>query len=139
MDNYTVTYINLKKRKDRNKRIRNELLKIFDEDKINRFEAIYDINGTIGCAKSHLQVLKNFKKSTYDTLIVFEDDIQWELKQKEVKDYFKKIMNMDFNIVSFIYHIPVINMGKRINNYLSYATNIQMCAGYIIRKSLLII
>ena len=49
-------YINLEHRKDRNIETIKEL-KSFGINKANRFNAIKN-NGSIGCAKSHLEILK---------------------------------------------------------------------------------
>ena len=51
-----IVYINLDKRVDRREHIENELNRF--ELNFERFEAIYNDFGILGCTKSHLEVLK---------------------------------------------------------------------------------
>lgn len=68
-----VYYINLKHRTDRLKHVNNELSKIGLTG--NRFNAIYNEKGAIGCTISHLHVIRNAIKLKLDHLLVVEDDI----------------------------------------------------------------
>ena len=53
-----VIYINLKERTDRNLKCLEILTKLFDKDKIIRFDAIKHEKGYIGCYKSHIGCLE---------------------------------------------------------------------------------
>jgi GR25 family glycosyltransferase involved in LPS biosynthesis len=53
-------YINLKRRTDRNEHILKELKRYnIPQEKIERFEAVEHEKGMLGCAMSHLEVMKN--------------------------------------------------------------------------------
>ena len=70
---YDIYVINLKHRVDR----RNNILKQFEEyDKINIIfmEAFSDINGWVGCAKSHLYLVNYAQKNNLPYIFVIEDD-----------------------------------------------------------------
>jgi glycosyl transferase, family 25 len=72
-----VFYINLDSRTDRKLRVQRELLKLFRFDQIERFPAVkVSGHGALGCAKSHLEVLKLAMARGYKNYIVVEDDIE---------------------------------------------------------------
>ena len=135
--NYKVFYINLDKRNDRNDIMKKNLNNIFPMNNIKRFSAYENNFGALGCAQSHLEILKKSRENNYDFVIICEDDIEWELNNNEIKNYFDNCINYDFNILSFSYHIPAINMKYNKNKYISEATNIQMCSGYIVKKNII--
>jgi len=65
----------LEERKDRRKSCEDLLNKIFEKDKIIRFNAIKDNNGAIGCTKSHIECLKLAIENEWDNVLIVEDDI----------------------------------------------------------------
>tara|TARA_B100000902_G_C27207201_1_gene862321 strand:+ start:192 stop:815 length:624 start_codon:yes stop_codon:yes gene_type:complete len=67
-------YINLNNRTDRKQHIEDmkETYSFFKD--IERFEAIKDIKGEIGCAKSHLSVLHKLSKKNEPYYLILEDD-----------------------------------------------------------------
>lgn len=71
-----VVYINLDSRQDR----RDIMDKFFNDaqipnDKIMRFSAIKEKAGTVGCCKSHIEVLKLAIEKQWDRVMILEDDI----------------------------------------------------------------
>jgi len=75
-----VVYINLNHRTDRNELVMNELMKYFSKNKITRFSAIKEINGAIGCSKSHVEVMKMAIKKDWKNVLIVEDDMMWNDK-----------------------------------------------------------
>jgi len=75
-----VVYINLARRKDRLAEIIPEL-QCFG-DRVQRFEAIENSFGAIGCSLSHIKVLQNAKAAGWKNVLVIEDDFMW-VKDKE--------------------------------------------------------
>jgi len=72
-----VIYINLEERIDRNEEIKNELLSVFPEDKILRFNAI-KLNGYgIGCSSSHIEALKIAIENNWKNCLIVEDDAKF--------------------------------------------------------------
>lgn len=70
-----VVYINLAKRTDRNEHMK-RVTSVFG-DKVIRFEAIQDTPGYLGCARSHIEVLKMAIKYRWNNVLILEDDAEW--------------------------------------------------------------
>lgn len=66
-------YINLDRRTDRRAEIEGELVG-FD---VERFPAIHNGSGIVGCGMSHIAVLKLARERGYPEVMIFEDDFQW--------------------------------------------------------------
>ena len=90
-------YINLDSCKTRRLETITELKKIGIK-KPNRFEAVKDEIGLVGCAKSHIAVLEKAKELDWDYCIVFEDDIVIEGK-KALLEKMKKYICYDFDVL----------------------------------------
>jgi len=72
-----VIYINLAHRVDRRESIIKQL-SVFPEDKVIRFDAIYNKNrGHLGCSKSHIAVLEMAIDNNWKNYLVVEDDMVW--------------------------------------------------------------
>lgn len=86
-----VVYINLYTRPDRKEHIEKQFkqLKI---DEYDRFDAIADKNGALGCAKSHYEVLKRWeqkernKQETKNLIMVCEDDCDFKVDRAELDE-----------------------------------------------------
>jgi len=72
-----VVYINLDERVDRKLQVQQELLKVFPAYKIQRFAAIRDEVGGIGCTMSHIAVLEMAKREGWRNVLIVEDDFVW--------------------------------------------------------------
>lgn len=72
-----VVYINLEERVDRKKEIQRELLTTFPAKKIERFSAIRNSNGGIGCTMSHIAILEMAKRENWANVMIVEDDFVW--------------------------------------------------------------
>jgi glycosyl transferase family 25 len=72
-------YINLDHREDRR-----QIMKKFFEDgkipaeKVERFSAIKDDIGLVGCAMSHIAILKMAKQENWKRVLILEDDLEWD-------------------------------------------------------------
>jgi len=72
-----VIYINLDHREDR----RIIMSKFFTDtqiplEKVIRFPAIKNKNGSLGCVESHLGVLKLAKENGWKNILILEDDVE---------------------------------------------------------------
>ena len=72
-----VVYINLNERTDRRAAVEAELLKVFPAERVERFAAIRNAKGAIGCSLSHLAVLERAKAAGWANVLVVEDDLVW--------------------------------------------------------------
>jgi glycosyl transferase family 25 len=86
-----VVYINLNYRKDRKFEIEQELARM--EIKADRFSAIQNANGLIGCLQSHLAVLELAKKNKYTNILILEDDFQFLVSKEELDSELKTFFN----------------------------------------------
>lgn len=84
-----IVYINLDHRKDRNKRILSELVKIqAPKDKIHRISAFHTpLNGHKGCAYSHLCAIKLAMDHQWETVLILEDDCLFDQTADEIDRY----------------------------------------------------
>jgi len=74
-----VVYINLDERVDRNQQIQQELATVFPV--VERFAAIKQANGAIGCTMSHIAVLERAKAEGWPSVLIVEDDFAWRNKE----------------------------------------------------------
>ena len=94
-----IIYVNLDSRKDRNKRILNEL-SIFDPNKITRVSAVNNVdNPRKGCILSHLKALKLAREKDYPNVLILEDDIVWTENVVKGYEVFKKLLNNPYDVI----------------------------------------
>ena len=72
-----VVYINLDERPDRRALIEKELA-VFPPEKVQRFKAIKNVKGAIGCTFSHIRVLQMAIEQGWSNYLVVEDDFMWK-------------------------------------------------------------
>ena len=90
-------YINLENRPERNLDTIVELKKLGIK-KPNRFNAVSHNIPLVGCAMSHIACLEKAKELNWDYVIIFEDDIKIEGKQKIIEK-FNKFIKYDFDVL----------------------------------------
>ena len=71
-----VVFINLDARTDRKSQAEDEL-QLFLPDKVIRFSAIQDKPGSVGCSKSHIQILQMAIQENWPNVLIVEDDLQF--------------------------------------------------------------
>jgi glycosyl transferase, family 25 len=95
-----VIYINLDHRIDRREHVESELLRVFEPSRITRFSAIQHPFGALGCSKSHIEVLKLAKKSTWRNVLIIEDDFEWcNLDNSHAIDKFTQLANNPYDVI----------------------------------------
>ena len=129
-----IFYINLDKRTDRRIQIEAELERM--DLSGERFEAIYNSRGALGCTLSHLEVIKIAKQRVYNNILILEDDFEFLLTKEE----FKKIMT-EFFESSLSYDIVMLAYNGRSdpsfnNGIVSRVKNAGTTAGYIVHNKL---
>ena len=89
-----IVYINLDKRVDRNNEIKREFRRVdIPENKIQRFPAILNKNGALGCTMSHIKVLQSARTAKYNNILVLEDDFNFIDNVKNIDKAFEKFFN----------------------------------------------
>jgi glycosyl transferase family 25 len=145
MDNIDhVYYINLDHRNDRNIQFLGEVENMFKggilENRIERFPAIENSNGALGCSMSHLAIIKDAKTKGYRNIIVFEDDFMFLVSrnvfEKQLDELFKLkyTINSNFDFKAVMLGYNAINQLK-FNSLLDKTTNVQTTSGYIFNST----
>ena len=91
-----VVYINLDKRVDRRQHMEN-LTRIFG-NKVERFSAIEDPIGIVGCGKSHIAVLRQALKENVSNILILEDDVEWN-KFDEGYVQLEQLVNEQYDVI----------------------------------------
>lgn len=96
MDWSNHIYINLEHRRDRRDSCEEEIKKL--DTTPNRFRAIRDDFGYIGCALSHIKCIEDARDRNLPYICVFEDDIKI-LNRDRLKQQVDKYINYDFDVL----------------------------------------
>ena len=127
-------YINLDTRTDRKNHIENSIKKLPFFENIERFSAIKNLRGDIGCSMSHIRCLSMLLEKDEEYYMIIEDDFC--ILEKSYFDSFVK----DFNNIKDSNDWDIITLTPRgntkIKNYLSDFHRIeenQTATGYIIK------
>lgn len=126
-----VYYINLLERTDRKELVENELNELGWE--YERFNAIKNEIGCIGCSMGHLKLIKMAKEKDLDYIVVLEDDIQF-MKKSWYNDKITKIINSDFNFDVFLLGGNLRPPLYKINEDIYKITKSFAGHGYIVKK-----
>jgi len=130
---YTAFYINLDTRVDRKNQIENEFKKQ-DFINFNRFNAIKNKKGYIGCSKSHLECLKIAKQNKYPNVIIFEDDFEFLVGKKEFHNILNHLLNIDYDVFILSYNTSLKNIKKTKDALINKIKNTQTASGYIVNE-----
>jgi len=126
-----IIYINLDKRVDRKEQIEGELER-FNLTNYERFSAIQNDNGAIGCSKSHLEVIKLAKKRGYKNILVLEDDFQFIVSKEKFNKQINKLFNVDFDVCLLAYNTP--NLYESEYPFLYKIKDAQTASAYIVQS-----
>jgi len=126
-----IFYINLASRPDRKVFFENQMKMV--GLKANRFNAIKNQIGAIGCSLSHLYLLQHAKKNNLDHILIMEDDIMFLNPQifiQNINNFLSKHNNFDVLLIAGN------NMGEytRIDENCVKITHCQTTTGYLVKK-----
>ncbi len=131
-----VYYINLEHRKDRKEEFLNEMKKYdIPDSKLHRIAATYvKTFGALGCAHSHIQVLKLFLASSHNHCIIFEDDFEFTMEKSYFFDILQEIFSKKivFDVVLLAGNILVQKESPY--PFLKRVTEAQTTSGYLVTK-----
>jgi glycosyl transferase family 25 len=125
-----IFYINLNRRQDRREQMETQLKEY--NINVERFEAIEHTDGIVGCTKSHLEVLKLAKKRNYQTILILEDDFEFQLSPDHLREQINKLflMNVKFDVCMLGYKL--INGEFTKYPFLKKAIEAQSASAYIV-------
>jgi glycosyl transferase family 25 len=127
---HKTIYINLDHRTDRRKEIEAELKQ--KGLPYERFSAIRDERGAIGCCKSHLAVLKMARDKGYPTILVLEDDFQFIVDSSEFNKQLDHLFQTPFDVCLLAYNTTELYDTE--NPFLYKVKNAQTASGYIVQS-----
>ena len=117
-----VVYINLAKRRDRREHME-KITKMFG-DKVIRFEAFEVTPGTVGCSKSHIEVIMMAIEHNWKNVLVLEDDMDWNVNDDSIES-FKTLSTQDFDVLllgafcaKFNYETNKLNYALATHSYI---------------------
>jgi glycosyl transferase family 25 len=128
----------LEERVDRRIFVETELTKM--KWKYERFNAIKNDRGILGCGLSHLAVIEMAKEKNLDYVVIVEDDIQFLQPEKYNKMFidftnYVQSNNLDYDVLLIATNIlDKVNGVIPINNYIHQVKASYSAAGYIVKK-----
>jgi glycosyl transferase family 25 len=126
-------YINLSHRKDRREEIEKELIDF--QLPFERFEAYYTPElGALGCAQSHLAVLKIAKDRNYENIIIFEDDFTFLVSKEEFEKQLQQFFNLDIVFGGCLLSYNLFQYQKTNYDFLYRIIDASTMSGYIVNK-----
>lgn len=135
MEKYIFLYINLYYRTDRNEHILKELERMnVPKNNIVRVDAILNKQcGHIGCAKSHVKMLKYAIDNDIEKIVVLEDDFIFIQPYDYVNKFFNYIeeINYDVILLALGYHILDDNNS---NEFMKKVIHCTTTSGYIVKR-----
>ena len=125
-----IFYINLDHRTDRRTHIEGEFAKI-GVNNYTRFSAIKNENGALGCAQSHLNILRTWEANPQRLLMICEDDCQFLLERSEIDDLVDQFYNdTRLDVLCLGYNA---RNGARATEEFSITSNTQTLSCYIMK------
>jgi len=125
-----VRYINLDKRTDRKEQIEGELRQI-GIDRFERFPAVEHTNGAIGCAYSHLNVLKEAKERGYPSILILEDDFEFIVPKEEFWKAIEAVKGVDYDVIMLGY---ALNKHEDHSDTLLRVIDAQTASAYLVNS-----
>jgi glycosyl transferase family 25 len=129
-----IVYINLNKRTDRKNQIEKNLN--FFQLKYERFEAIEQTDFcALGCALSHLSVLKLAKERNLNNVLIMEDDFEFIVSKQDFETNLETFFNSNLNwdVCFLSYNISkYIDLGDA--SVVNKVVEAQTASGYIVHK-----
>ena len=126
-----VYYINLEERKDRRKHVEKQLDSL--GWKYQRFNAIKNKSGRLGCSLSHLRLLTEAKNKNLPYIIIIEDDIDFT-NVELFKEQFQSFMNSDIDYDVYLLAGNLRNPVKQVSPNLLRIFKSFTTTGYIVKN-----
>ena len=129
-----IYYINLDDRKDRLENIVKQVGKVDPGmKKSERVSAVRRNIGIIGCGESHVKTLQRALDEGHETVLVFEDDFEFEIDPEQVKTILTKFLNSHPNYNVFCLGRRLLS-GRRLPTGFVEATDCQTTSCYMVRR-----
>jgi len=126
-----IIYINLERRQDRRQEIEQELQMYGLSGE--RFNAISNASGIVGCGLSHLAVLEEAEKMQWENVLILEDDFQFLVTKETLCQQFQAFwdLNIPWDVVMISYNLKE---SAPYNNLIGRVKNASTASGYLINR-----
>ena len=127
-------YINLNSRVDRKLHVEHQLDLIGIRNNVKRFNAIYNVNGRIGCSLSHLKCIQMAKEENMEFVLILEDDVSFLLPDDFVENVNKFLSNPENKWDVLLLagnNLPPFTTNDEVS---IRVTHCQTTTGYIVRQ-----
>jgi glycosyl transferase, family 25 len=128
-----IVYINLDRRTDRKEQISKELnnYRLTHE----RFKAINENLASLGCIKSHLEVLKLAKKQGWKSVLILEDDFTFLVSRRQFEDEIAQLIEsgIHYDVCMLSYNLIRSNDISGCD-FLLKVVEAQTTSGYIVKE-----
>ena len=140
-----IFFINLDHRTDRWEKIEKEFIPLIPDqyqDKVERFSAIdhteYDTveKRAAGCAYSQLAIWDKCIKENLNTVLIFEDDVKWNIDRVGIYYYLNFLSSIDFDICNIGYRIENLMIPTEYDELIQTLEFVMAC-GYIVKVDFL--
>ena len=126
-----IVYINLAHRTDRRAEVEGELARMGLSGE--RFDAIKEHPGIVGCGKSHLAVLELAKERGWEHVLILEDDFQFDVDKEvanaQIQSFFDLKIPYDVLMLSY-----GMDSSDPYNEVVCRATQAQTASGYLVHS-----
>lgn len=126
-----AVYINLDRRTDRRAEFESECQRIGLH--VDRFPAVAEQPGFVGCHKSHLAVLRMARDNNWDHVLIFEDDFQFLVSPTEFQSLLSEFFSsgIEYDVLMLSYNIQ---RQEPHNALLGKVLEAQTASGYLVHK-----
>jgi GR25 family glycosyltransferase involved in LPS biosynthesis len=127
-----IVYVNLDRRRDRKKEIEKEFEGLGIQH-AERFSAIENTDGGLGCAKSHTACLLLIGGEDFRPTLICEDDIEFLAPRETIESVVDEfLLNPLLDVLCL--GNALIEKPKKISPQLSISNNVQTTSCYLVKK-----
>lgn len=127
-----VRYINLRQRHDRREQFEGEMQRL-GVSWHEREEAVWDENGALGCALSHINVLAGWRSDDKEILLVCEDDLEFIGTRSDIDAVIEEFVQDAGLSILLLAHNATWQVP--ISQAVGISSDAQTTAAYIVRAS----
>lgn len=128
---FPALYINLEHREDRKNQIEGELKKV-DFYNYQRFNAVKNKKGYLGCSQSHIDCIKLAKANNFPNVMILEDDFQFLIGKNEFHMILNHLLTVEYDVFILGYNTrDITDIGDK---YLKKIRGTQTTSGYIVNR-----
>lgn len=139
-----IFFINLDHRTDRWEKLEKDFIPLLPDQYQDKVERISGVDFTnkeknvraAGASSSHLKIWKQCIQEKLDTVLIFEDDIEWATDQETINHYFNEIKKLDFELINFSYRYRDYFLRSHHKDFL-HGLNLILCSGYLVKVDFL--